>query len=74
MFRGMGERLKRELEGMAPEGVEVGVIARPDRRHAAWIGGSIVASLATFQKSWITRKDYEEGGAEVVHSNDIFTS
>lgn len=35
-------------------------------RFAPWIGGSILASLGTFQQMWISKQEYEEGGKQVV--------
>jgi actin-related protein len=29
----------------------------------AWIGGSILASLGTFQQMWISRQEWDEEGA-----------
>jgi actin-related protein len=35
-----------------------------ERNYGAWIGGSILASLGTFQQMWVSRAEYdEEGGA-----------
>jgi actin-related protein len=35
--------------------------------HAAWLGGSILASLNTFMKLWVCRPEYEESGPSIVH-------
>ncbi|KAL9092390.1 MAG: hypothetical protein Q9159_000898 [Coniocarpon cinnabarinum] len=37
-----------------------------ERKYASWIGGSILASLGTFHQMWVSRKEYEEGGAGIV--------
>ncbi|KAF1365217.1 actin-like protein-like protein 6A [Lizonia empirigonia] len=37
-----------------------------ERKYAAWIGGSILASLGSFHQLWISRKEYEEHGASIV--------
>lgn len=37
-----------------------------DKRHSAWIGGSIVASLGAFSNLWITKREYEENGIGIV--------
>ena len=37
-----------------------------DKQHAAWIGGSIVASLGAFGNLWITKREYEENGVGIV--------
>merc|ERR1712130_165531 len=31
-------------------------------RNSVWIGGSILASLSTFQQMWITKQEYDECG------------
>jgi len=37
-----------------------------ERRFAAWIGGSILASLGSFQQMWMSKQDYDEGGRSVL--------
>uniref|UniRef100_A0A1X7VST2 Actin, cytoplasmic n=1 Tax=Amphimedon queenslandica TaxID=400682 RepID=A0A1X7VST2_AMPQE len=32
-----------------------------------WIGGSILASLSTFQQMWISKQEYDESGPSIVH-------
>lgn len=34
---------------------------------AVWIGGSILASLSTFQQMWISKQEYDESGPSIVH-------
>merc|ERR1719437_228798 len=34
----------------------------PGRKYSVWIGGSILASLSTFQAMWITKAEYDEAG------------
>jgi actin len=67
MFPGLKERLTKEIAEMIPENVEVKIIAPPERMYSVWIGGSILASLKTFQKMWVTRKEYKDIGPTVVH-------
>ena len=44
----------------------VGIIALPERKYVTWIGGSILASLSTFEERWITKEQYEESGLSMV--------
>ena len=69
MFNGLKERLIKEIKYLAPESMkeEVSVIASPERKIAAWIGGSILSSSPYFENSWITKTEYEEEGANIVH-------
>lgn len=47
---GLADRLAKELTSLAPPGVRVKVVAPPERKYSVWIGGSILASLSTFQQ------------------------
>ncbi len=67
MFPGLRERLSKELQALVPEGVEIKVVAPPERRYSVWIGGSILASLKTFAKMWVTRKEYQDQGPKAVY-------
>ena len=72
MQEGFGERLLKEIESRAPKSVNVRVVASPDRRFAVWRGGSTLTSLSTFASMCVTKEDYDEYGAEIVHRKCIF--
>jgi actin-like protein 6A len=38
-----------------------------ERRYSVWIGGSILASLGTFQQMWMSAAEYREYGAGLIH-------
>ena len=67
MFPGLKERLHKELTELVPETMEVKIIAPPERRYSVWIGGSILSSLKTFAKLWVTKKEYKEIGPTSVY-------
>jgi len=67
MFQGIAERLAKELTTLAPPSTRVKVIASPERTYSTWIGGSIVASLSSFQSQWITKEEYDDVGPSIVH-------
>lgn len=67
MYDGIADRLKSELTQRAPSGAEIRIVAAADRKFAVWKGGSTLASLSTFTSSWVSREDYEEHGASVIH-------
>lgn len=71
MLPGLPERLQREVSILAPRNTRVKVVAPPERRYAVWMGGSILASLDSFQTSWITKDEYMEFGAGFVHQKCI---
>ena len=67
MFPGIVDRMQREIAALAPPTVEVKVIAPPKRKYSVWIGGSILASLSTFQQMWISKQEYDESGPCIVN-------
>ncbi|XP_065197504.1 actin-like protein 6B [Sycon ciliatum] len=69
LVRGFTERLNRELMQKTPPSMRLKVIANAqtvERRFSSWIGGSILASLGTFQQMWISRHEYDEQGSTCV--------
>jgi len=67
MFSGIGERMDKEITALAPPTMKVKVVAPPERKYSVWIGGSILASLSTFQQMWIAKEEYDESGPGIVH-------
>merc|ERR1711953_1333119 len=67
MFPGIADRMKKEITALAPNTMKIKIIAPPERKYSVWIGGSILASLSTFQSMWISKDEYDESGASIVH-------
>ncbi|KAJ5068632.1 actin-10-related [Anaeramoeba ignava] len=67
MFPGIAERIEKEVTQLAPPNTKINTIADSFRLDAVWIGGSILASISTFQNKWITKEEYEESGVSIVH-------
>uniref|UniRef100_A0A3Q2QJQ9 Actin, beta 1 n=1 Tax=Fundulus heteroclitus TaxID=8078 RepID=A0A3Q2QJQ9_FUNHE len=67
LFPGFEDRMQREMTALAPSTMKIKVIAPPERKYSAWIGGSILASLSTFQQMWISKQEYDESGPSIVH-------
>lgn len=67
MIPGMADRIQKELAALAPSTINIKMIAPPDRKYSAWIGGSIIASLSSFQQMWISKEEYNESGPSIVH-------
>ena len=66
-FPGIGERMKKEMSAIAPPDTTIKVNAPPERWYSTWIGGSILASLSSFQEMWISKEEYNESGPCIVH-------
>ncbi|XP_067887591.1 actin-2-like [Heterodontus francisci] len=67
MFPGIADRMLKEITELAPNTMKINIIAPPERKYSVWIGGSILASLSTFQQMWITKQEYDESGPSIVH-------
>jgi len=67
MFPRIEERLEAEMKALAPAGNDIKIIAPPERKYSVWIGGSILASLSTFEEMWVTKEEYDEAGPTIVH-------
>jgi actin-related protein len=67
MFPGIADRMQKELTALAPSTMKIKIIAPPERKYSVWIGGSILASLSTFQEMWISKEEYDESGPSIVH-------
>jgi len=67
MFPGIADRMKKEVTALAPNSMSIKIVAPPERKYSVWIGGSILASLSTFEDMWITKAEYDESGPAIVH-------
>uniref|UniRef100_A0A182MFY5 Actin, cytoplasmic n=1 Tax=Anopheles culicifacies TaxID=139723 RepID=A0A182MFY5_9DIPT len=59
--------IQAEITALAPSSIKIKIIAPPERKYSVWIGGSILASLSTFQAMWISKQEYDESGPGIVH-------
>lgn len=68
LLYGFTDRVNAEIAAAFP-GPRVRVMAAGnsvERRYAGWLGGSILASLGAFHQLWISRKEYDEHGPNIV--------
>merc|ERR1712110_751561 len=67
MFKQIDIRLQNEMKALAPQSMTIKIVAPPVRKYSVWIGGSILASLSTFEEMWVTKDEYDESGPSIVH-------
>ena len=67
LFEGMPERMWTELHQLAPSTTKIKILAPPERKFSVWLGGSILASLSTFQTMWINKQEYDDSGPSIIH-------
>lgn len=68
MFKGLPERMEKEIVQMASPSTKVRVGATPERRNAVWFGGSVFGSLDAFPQMEISKAEYQETGPDIVHT------
>ena len=73
MFSGISDRMQKEITSLAEPAMKIKIIAPPERKYSAWIGGSILASISTFQEKWISKQEYSEFGPSIVHRKCSFS-
>jgi len=69
LLNGFTDRLNRDLTSKTPPSMRLKLIyssVTSERRFSSWIGGSILASLGSFQQKWISKQEYEESGKSCV--------
>jgi len=73
LLPGINDRIHKELLLLSPISLKVKVTAAPERKHSAWIGGSILASLThCWVPFWISREEYDEIGPALIHKKCFF--
>merc|ERR1719410_372105 len=66
MYPGIADRMQKEITALAPSTIKIKIIAPPERKYSVWIGGSILASLSTFQQMWISKQEYFLSGGAMI--------
>jgi actin, other eukaryote len=70
-FNGFAKRFEKDLTSKVTNNIKlkspIVPPAFPASKQMTWIGGSILASLGSFQQMWISKEEYNEGGSQVVH-------
>eukprot|EP01119_Soliformovum_irregulare_P004045 TRINITY_DN15059_c0_g1_i1.p1 TRINITY_DN15059_c0_g1~~TRINITY_DN15059_c0_g1_i1.p1 ORF type:complete len:366 (-),score=61.77 TRINITY_DN15059_c0_g1_i1:3-1058(-) len=67
LYPGYIERLHKDLHDILHEGPKIQITAPAERQFSVWLGGSIQASLSTFQQMWHSKEEYEESGPSILH-------
>lgn len=70
-FTGFGDRLLSEVRRSAHRSLKIRITAPPERKLSTWIGGSILASLASFKSMWVTKQEYEEHGKTIMDGRGL---
>ncbi|CAB3262510.1 unnamed protein product [Arctia plantaginis] len=66
MYPGIADRMQKEITPLAPSTIKLRS-SHPREKVLCMVGGSILASLSTFQQMWISKQEYDESGPGIVH-------
>ncbi|KDO33929.1 hypothetical protein SPRG_01808 [Saprolegnia parasitica CBS 223.65] len=68
---GLTERVHWEMSQLVPSSLKVRItqMTPVERKFSTWIGGSILASLGSFQQLWVSKREYEERGGDHLASS-----
>ncbi|KAG2389522.1 hypothetical protein C9374_014082 [Naegleria lovaniensis] len=70
LLNGFQERTKIELENNEKSFKPFRVIADPMRQFGAWMGGSVIASLPSFENVVVTFEDWDDYGTKSLYLKD----
>lgn len=71
LFPGFGDRMLHEVRSRSPSHTKIRISAPPERMNSTFVGGSILASLATFKSMWVSRAEFEEHGTAILHTDKL---
>eukprot|EP01083_Nonionella_stella_P189411 700341_1 len=72
LLDGFAPRIELEISNLIQKDRDktiVKVIAPPERRYSAWIGGSILASLSTY--NFVSKTEYNEAGLSMLYRKHV---
>ena len=70
-FKGIEEKMKTNLSYLIPRGVDIKLRMQENPELNCWNGGNIIASLSTFNKMLVYKKEWEECGKNIIHVKNI---
>lgn len=71
MIRDFDKKLGHELQRIIPHNIVPKIVAPAERKYSVWIGGSILASLPSFETAWVYNSEYRESGVSIIHQRCV---
>ena len=71
LITGFDDRLQKEVASRVPGSVVVRTMSFPCRKYSTWLGGSVLGTVSTLPCLWTSKAEYEEEGANIVHTKWI---
>ena len=70
-FKGIEDKMKTNLSYLIPRGVDIKIRSQINPELNCWNGGNIIASLNTFNKMLVNKKEWDECGKNIIHIKNI---
>ena len=70
-FKGIEDKMKTNLSYLIPRGVDIKIRTQINPELNCWNGGNIIASLNTFNKMLVNKKEWDECGKNIIHIKNI---
>ena len=70
-FKGIEEKMKTNLSYLMPRGIDIKIRTQINPELNCWNGGNIIASLNTFNKMLVNKKEWDECGKNIIHIKNI---
>lgn len=67
LFNNLPERICLNIKSFGGNSVDFKIVAPAERKYAPWIGGSVLACMTPFEGMWVTKKEYEEYGSNIMN-------
>lgn len=71
-MEGLPERIEQDLSALAPHSVNINIAIADNADTITWTGGHFLAGSVQFESSLLSKSQYEEHGAGIVHSKFYF--
>ena len=67
LFPNIAERICKNIRSMGGNSIDFKINAPAERKYSSWIGGSILSCLTPFETMWVSKKEYEEVGPDIIN-------
>jgi len=68
LIPGLKARLNKEISALVPPKATIAIRADSTRRYSTWRGAAVLASLASFRRLVIRKREYEEVGPNILRT------
>ena len=73
-MRNVSKLAGHEVPSVSSQAHRLGLLGAPhERLHATWLGGSILGSMGTHTQTWMSRTEYDDHGAALIHRKGMDT-